>query len=367
MTATNKIDLPDGDATGAPAAAADGTAAHAGTVRKGAADAPRHALAGPKRRWLGLALVVVAILVLASAPFWLAPYPVSMLSRILAFALLVVSVDLLTGYTGLPTLGQVAYFGAGAYTAGLVGVHLTSNAFVQLIAGTLVAAVLALITGVVAVRTKGFVFLMVTLAITELAHQQAQTMDLTGGSNGLSGIPSISLLPNSGPLVLTGYVYWWVLFVFLFGVALAAILVKSPMGRSMRGIRDGEDRMRAIGRRTFVAKLVAFTFAGSLAGMAGTAWTAQARFVSPGDMAFALAAVALLAVVFGGAGTLWGPIAAAIVILIRDEIGAIADGRGGMILGFVFVIAVFLLPRGIAGIRRKRAAVGPTPVAGEES
>jgi branched-chain amino acid transport system permease protein len=191
-------------------------------------------------------------------------------------------------------------------------------------------------------------------------------MEITGGSNGLSGIPGISILPGGESLGLAGYLYWWVLFVFVLGVTLALVLVKSPMGRSMRGIRDGEERMRAIGRRTFAVKLVAFTFAGSLAGMAGTAWTAQARFVSPGDMAFALAAIALLSVVFGGAGTLWGPVlAAAIVILIRDEIGAVADGRGGLILGVVFVAAVFLLPRGIAGLARRRKTVGPTPVAGQ--
>lgn len=319
------------------------------------------------RRWLGLVLVVVALAVLVSLPFWMPPYPVGLASRILAFALLVVSVDLLTGYTGLPTLGQVAYFGAGAYVAGLVGLHVSTNAFVQLIAGTLAAAVLALITGLVAVRTKGFVFLMVTLAIAELAHKQAEAMPLTGGSNGLS-TPAITLLPGGEPIRLAGLVYFWVLFVFVLGVVLAYILVKSPMGRSMRGIRDGEGRMRAIGRRTYMVKLVAFTFAGSLAGMAGTAWTAQARFVSPGDMAFALAAIALLSVVLGGAGTIWGPIiAAALVLIIRDYVGTFVDGRGATILGIVFVLAVFLLPRGIAGLarRRNRARAGGTPVAGE--
>lgn len=319
-------------------------------------------------RWLGPVLAVVALALLASVPFWMAPYPVTLMSRILAFALLVVSVDLLTGYTGLPSLGQVAYFGAGAYTAGLVGIYWTNSALVQLVAGTLVAAVLALVTGAVAVRTKGFVFLMVTLAIAELAHKQAETMALLGGSNGLSGIPSIAILPGGEPLRLAGLVYFWVLFVFVLGVILAVILVRSPMGRSMRGIRDGEGRMRAIGRRTYLVKLVAYTFAGSLAGMAGTAWTAQARFVSPGDMAFALAAIALLAVVFGGAGTIWGPIiAAAIVIVIRDYVGTLAQGRGGTILGIVFVVAVFLLPRGIAGLRRRNRALGAVPVAGEES
>lgn len=319
-------------------------------------------------RWLGAVLVVVALVVLASMPFWMAPYPIQLMSRILAFALLVVSVDLLTGYTGLPTLGAVAYFGAGAYTAGLIGIHVTTNAFVQLIAGTLVAALLALVTGAVAVRTKGFVFLMVTLAIAELAHKQAEAMPLTGGSNGLSGIPAISIMPGGPSLRLAGLVYFWVLFVFVLGVALAWILVKSPMGRSMRGIRDDEPRMRAIGRRTYMVKLVAYTFAGSLAGMAGTAWTAQARFVSPGDMAFSLAAIALLSVVLGGAGTIWGPIiAAAVVIIIRDYIGTFVDGRGGTILGIVFVVAVFLLPRGVAGLARKRnrARAEGNPVAGE--
>lgn len=320
------------------------------------------------RRWLGLALAVVALAVLASMPFWMAPYPITLMSRILAFALLVVSVDLLTGYTGLPTLGQVAYFGAGAYTAGLIGIHVTNNAFVQLVAGTLVAAILALITGAVAVRTKGFVFLMVTLAIAELAHKQAETMGLLGGSNGLSGIPAIAIVPGGQPLRLAGLIYFWVLFVFVLGVVLSLTLVHSPLGRSMRGIRDGEARMRAIGRRTYLVKLVAYTFAGSLAGMAGTAWVAQARFVSPGDMAFSLAAIALLSVVFGGAGTIWGPIvAAAIVIVIRDYVGTLADGRGGTILGVVFVLAVFFLPRGIAGLRRRNRAVAAAPVAGEES
>ncbi|NNG18114.1 branched-chain amino acid ABC transporter permease [Naumannella sp. ID2617S] len=315
--------------------------------------------------WLGPVLLLVGLIVLISVPFWLAPYPVQVLSKILCFALVVVSVDLLTGYTGLPTLGQVAYFGAGAYTAGLVGIHLTTNVFIQLIAGTLVAAVMALVTGAVAVRTTGFVFLMVTLAITELAHKQADAAkDLTGGSNGLSGIPAFTFLPGGDPIRLPGLVYFWVLVVFLIGIGLSVLLVRSPMGRSMRGVRDGEGRMRAIGRRTYVVKLVAFTFAGSLAGMAGTAWTAQTRFVSPGDMAFSLSAIALLAAILGGQGTIWGPIiGAAIVMFVRDYIGPMADGRTYLILGLLFVIAVFALPRGIAGLVRRRT---PAPkVAGE--
>lgn len=296
--------------------------------------------------------VGLVILVLVSLPLFLAPYPIGLAGRILAFALLVVSVDLLTGVTGMPTLGQVAYFGAGAYTAGLVGIHLTDNAVVQLALGTGVAALVALVTGAVAVRTSGIVFLMVTLAIGELAHQLADSWALVGASNGLAGIPAITVLPGGEPLQLAGFIYWWVLAVFLVGMAVAWLVVSSPLGRSMKGVRDGEQRLRALGQQTYPVKLLAYVVAGALAGAAGTAWAAQTRFVSPGDLGFDIAAFALLSVVLGGAGTLWGPvIGAAVVILVRDWLASYVDGRGALMLGVLFVVAVYTLPRGIAGAR----------------
>jgi len=296
--------------------------------------------------------VGLVILVLASLPLFLAPYPIGLAGRILAFALLVVSVDLLTGVTGMPTLGQVAYFGAGAYTAGLVGIHVTDNAVVQLAMGTVVAALVALVTGAVAVRTSGIVFLMVTLAIGELAHQLVDSWALVGASNGLAGIPAITVLPGGEPLLLAGFLYWWVLAVFLLGMLVAWLVVASPLGRSMKGVRDGEQRLRALGQQTYPVKLLAYVVAGALAGAAGTAWAAQTRFVSPGDLGFDIAAFALLSVVLGGAGTLWGPvIGAAVVILVRDWLASYVDGRGALMLGLLFVIAVYTLPRGIAGAR----------------
>lgn len=300
----------------------------------------------------------LVLLLLAALPLFLAPYPIGLAGRILAFALLVVSVDLLTGVTGMPTLGQVAYFGAGAYTAGLVGIHFSDNGFVQLAAGVGVAAVLALVTGAVAVRTSGIVFLMVTLAIGELVHKVADSLTLVGASNGLAGIPAITVLPGGDPLLLAGFVYWWVLGVFVVGLLVAYLVVKSPLGRSMRGVRDGEKRLHAIGQQTYPVKLAAYVVAGALAGAAGTAWVAQTRFFSPGDLGFDVAAFALLSVVLGGAGTLWGPaIGAAVVVLVRDWLSTYVDGKGALMLGILFVIAVYTLPRGIAGARWKRKPV----------
>ena len=317
-------------------------------------DAAERPARPPRKRAVARLVVAVAVVVLACLPLLLGTYPIGMAGRILAFALLVVSVDLLTGVTGLPTLGQVAYFGAGAYTAGLVGIHLTSSAVVQLLAAVVVAALVALFTGAVAVRTSGIVFLMVTLAIGELAHRLVGSWPAVGGSNGLAGIPAISILPGGAPLTIAGLVYWWVLAVFLVGVLVAYTLLRSPLGRSMRGVRDGEQRLRALGQRTYPVKLLAYVAAGALAGGAGAAWSAQTRFISPGDLGFDVAAFALLSVVLGGAGTLWGPIiGAAVVILVRDWLATFVDGRGALMLGIVFVLAVYLLPRGIAGVRRR--------------
>jgi branched-chain amino acid transport system permease protein len=304
------------------------------------------------------ASAALIIIVLASLPLFLAPYPISLAGRILAFALLVVSVDLLTGLTGLPSLGQIAYFGVGAYTAGLVGVHYTDNVFVQLLAGVALAALVALVTGAFVVRTSGIVFLMVTLAVGELTHKLADGLDLVGGTNGLVGIPPVTLLPGGEPLVLAGVTYWWVLAVFLLGFGAAITLSRSPLGRSMRGVREAEPRMASIGQRTYAVKLVAFVLAGSIAGAAGTAWTMQTRFISPGDLAFSVSAIALLSVILGGAGTLWGPvIGATIVILVRDYVSGFVSGHGDLMLGVLFVVAVYALPRGIAG-QRFLGAVG---------
>lgn len=298
-------------------------------------------------------LVVGVVALLCALPLLMTAYPVSLAARILAFALLVVSVDLLTGLTGLPSLGQVAYFGVGAYSAGLVGIHWTTSLPVQLAVGVVAAAVVALVTGAMAVRTSGIVFLMVTLAIGELAHRAADGLSFVGASNGLAGIPVPTLLPGGEPLLLVAFTYWWTLLVFGAGLGIAITVSRSPLGRSMRAVRESPSRVAAIGQTAYSVKLFAFVLAGALAGAAGTAFTAQTRFVAPGDLAFSVSAIALLSVVLGGAGTLWGPVlGATVVILIRDWVSGYAAGHAELMLGVLFVLAVFLLPRGLAGIRR---------------
>ncbi|MGH3588012.1 MAG: branched-chain amino acid ABC transporter permease, partial [Pseudonocardia sp.] len=260
----------------------------------------------------------------------------------------------LVGVTGLPSLGHAAYFGSGAYAAGWVSINVTAEAPVPLLAGAVVGAVAAALTGWITVRSAGVFFLMLTLAIGETVHQLANTWDsVTGGANGLIGVPSVRIAGT--PLTNAGFVHWYVLAVFLLGFALVWLVARSPFGAALRGIRDNEPRMRAIGYPTALYKYAVFVFAGGVAGLAGSLLAAQARFVALPDIGFLTAAFALLAVVIGGAGSLWGAcLGAALVILIRDALGPSLGGHGTLVLGAVFVLVVYLLPRGAAGIRLRR-------------
>jgi branched-chain amino acid transport system permease protein len=160
-------------------------------------------------------LVAAAVLVvLAAAPLFLAPFATTTLTRILVFALFAVSLDLLVGVTGLPSLGHAAYFGSGAYAAGWVSINVTAEAPVPLLVGAAVGAVAAALTGWITVRTGGVFFLMLTLAIGETVQQVANTWEsVTGGANGLTGVPAVRV--GGAPLANAGFVYWYVLAVFV--------------------------------------------------------------------------------------------------------------------------------------------------------
>lgn len=294
--------------------------------------------------------VLVLLLVLAAVPLFVAPFTANTLSRILIFALFAVSLDLLVGITGLPSLGHAAYFGVGAYTAGLVSIHWTSAAPVPVLLGAGAGALAAAATGWLAVRSGGVYFLMLTLAIGELVHQLAQSLSgVTGGSNGLFGIPAVRI--GGEPLTLAGYVYWYVLVVAALGFVGLWLVAHSPFGATLRGIRDNEPRMRSLGYSPFRHKFLAFAIAGGFAGLAGGLYAALVRIVNPSDAGFTTSALILLAVVLGGAGTLWGPVlGAAVVVLVRDTFGPTLDGHGPLLLGVVFVVAVYVLPRGFAGL-----------------
>jgi branched-chain amino acid transport system permease protein len=286
------------------------------------------------------------------------------------------SINLLTGVTGLPALGQAAYFGVGAYGAALLARSVTPVGVVQVPVAALAGAAFAALTGLIVVRARGVTFLMLTFAVGELTYSAAFELDrVTGGSDGRSAPPVVPVwgMPE---LRLDGLVYLWILAVFLVLYAGVAALVRSPFGLALRGIRDNEGRLAATGYPVQRYLLAGYTLAGGLAGAAGALWVSAQRFVSPSDIGFGVSALALIAVVLGGMGSMWGAVAGmALVVLFRDYLGGeltgSLSGRGALLLGLVFVLAVYLLPKGLAGLytrlrpgaRTPRAAAGTSGVA----
>lgn len=326
----------------------------------------------PTRGWgafharSGLIAGAVLILLLA-APWVLDQYTISIGSRILVMALLTVSVSFLTGIAGLPTLGQAAFFGIGGYTAALLSLAGFQLGPLHVLAGLVVGVVVALITGSVVVRSRGVTFLMLTFAVGELFHSAAQMWrDVTGGTDGLPGIPPVVPLPGMAALTNDGLIFYYVLAVFVPLFLLTEVVVRSPFGLALRSIRDNEARMRATGYPVNYYLLAGYAMAGGLAGASGALWVAVLRYVSPGDLGFSMAAFALLAAVIGGLGSMWGACAgAALVIVVRDYIGgehisvAGYTVTGPLLLGVLFIVVVYLLPRGVAGIRTQLGSRTP--------
>ncbi|MGH2603681.1 MAG: branched-chain amino acid ABC transporter permease, partial [Dehalococcoidia bacterium] len=288
------------------------------------------------RRVLGI-VTLTALLVVP----WVADnYTISMVSRSLIFGLLALSVNLLAGVTGLPSLGQAAYFGVGAYTAAILARTTTDVGVLQIALATLFAAVAAAVTGAGALRARGTPFLMVSFAIGELGYQAAgQWRTVTNGTDGLSSIPAVVPFWGMPALEQDALVYYYVLAAFLVLFGGVTLLAQSPFGLALRGMRDNEARMRAAGYPVGRYLLVAYCVAGALAGAAGALWVSVQQFVSPSDIGFEVSALALLAVTIGGMGSMWGSCAgAALVVFTRDELGGRDPfvGRGLLLLGLLF-------------------------------
>jgi branched-chain amino acid transport system permease protein len=305
----------------------------------------------------GLAVRVGAVALLALAPLVLDHYRTFLLTEILIFGLFAASLDLLLGYSGLPSLGHAAFYGVGGYAAGLLAQHYTSNAFAQLGVAAAAAAGVAVVAGVFAVRSRGVYFLMLTLAFGQLLWVLALNWtSLTGGSNGLYGLPVPTLAGKSTWLASGDHFYWYVLGAFLVGYAALRTVVGSPFGRTLAGIRGNEERMSSLGYNVPLYKLAVFMFAGAVAGFAGALTCQQARYFSPDQMSFSVSAVAVVVIVIGGQRTLVGAVlGTAFYYIVSDQLSGVLSSHWQLALGVVFVLVVYLLPGGlVAGGRRLR-------------
>lgn len=303
--------------------------------------------------WRQAAPLLVLLVLLIALPGMLDAYSITLAGSALALGLLAVSVTILTGYAGLPTLGQTAPFAVGAYaTANLADAGWTMGP-VQVALSALAAAVFSLATGPAVIRARGTTVLMITLAIGELSSAVInQFKSVTGGADGLVGFPSTQALWGGEGMSEESQVYNYALVVAVVAVAVTLLVLRSPAGKLLTGTRSAEARMRASGHPVGRYLLVAHVCAGALAGVGGSLMVTVQQYLSPADVGFEIAAFALLAVVIGGSTSVIGALlGAGLIVATRDWVASSWPGHGPLLLGALFVAAVYLLPRGLAGLR----------------
>ena len=316
---------------------------------------------GATKRALAWAAIAAVALALLTFPYWSSAWESSrfattVLRDMLVYATFALSLDLLIGRAGMPSLGHAAFFGAGAYAAGIAGQRLgTEQLAVTLGAAVLVAAVLALVIGALVVRSTGIFFLMLTLAFAQMVFAVAfQWTDVTGGSNGFPGVrrPAVGELDLAAP----DRMYMLVVVVFLAVALLLWRIAGSTYGRALVGVRENERRMRALGYDTTRLKLSAFILAGALAGVAGALAAYSTRFVSPSDAGIGTSVTAFVMVLIGGAGTILGPVLGAAVVLYIERILSSSIPYSQTVLGVLFIAFVLLARQGIVGLARRAYA-----------
>jgi branched-chain amino acid transport system permease protein len=302
------------------------------------------------------AALLAAWLVLLTFPQWSQAWESSrfasgIIRQILIFAIFASSLNLLVGYAGMPSLGHAAFFGGGAYAAAIAAQRLsTDQLLVTMVAAIVASSLLALVVGSLAVRAVGVFFLMLTLALAQMVFALAyQAADLTGGSNGFSGVHRPTLLGLD--FAAANDLYVLVSVIFLGVVLLLWRITTSAYGRALVGLRENERRMRALGYDTRTLKLSAFVLAGAVAGVAGALSSYEFRFVSPNDVALGTSVTGFVMVLIGGAGTLLGPVVgAAVVLLIERALPSAVPAQ--IVLGTLFILFVVFARQGILGAAR---------------
>jgi branched-chain amino acid transport system permease protein len=318
-------------------------------------------LAAMPRLWR-LVAVLGGLLVALALPWFIYP-PVAM--DIIAWGLFAVALDLLLGFTGLLSFGHAAFWGSAAYTAGTIAIKTGAPFPVAVIGAAVVAMVLAVPIGLLAVRSTGIYFAMVTLAFAQMVYFVAnQWSSVTGGENGLQGIPKdLFGMDLSDPF----YFYYAGLPIALIGLVIAWRVVHSPFGRVLVAIRENPARARSLGFGVDRYKVMIFVISAGLSGLAGGLYAISHGFASLQDVYWTTSGKVVIMTVLGGIGTLWGStIGAALIVEVEDyvatsgiHVGPVNITGPGLITGLIFVGVVLLFRRGVWGtvahlLRRRR-------------
>jgi len=295
--------------------------------------------------------VEIAFWLAALLPFVLTPDYLVLASQVAIAGLFALSLDLILGFSGIISLGHAAYFGVGAYTAGLLSVWGWGEPLTGLLISGLAAGLLGYVTSFVIVRFRHLALIMITLGVCLLLQEAANSAEwLTGGFNGLQGVNTWPILQKFD-FDLYGYTAYGYSLAVLFVVFLAARrLVHSPFGLVLRGIRENGARMPAIGAPVYGHMRTIYTIGAMIAGLAGALLTQTTDTVSLEALGFQRSADVVVMLIIGGAGRLYGGLIGAIVYMVaRDRFSGLNPQYWYFWIGLLLIAVVMLLPNGILG------------------
>ncbi len=315
------------------------------------------------------ALVAILLIALFAAallvPFVGGSYAIKFTTRVLVLAIFVISLDFLIGITGLVSFGHAMFFGLGAYSLYFISpLAEAANALIAFPAAVVIVGIAAAIIGAVCVLTRGFYFIMVTLAFGQMLFSLFQTSRIAGGSDGayINVKPEVVLFGTTLLDFDRRTVFYYFCLAALAVVYLGTLaLARTPFGQTLQAIRWNEERAGALGFNTYAHKLLSFIFAGAIAGLAGVLFATIDGYVAPELFGWRQSGVAIMMVVLGGAGTLFGPILGALLYSVIEEVlktgswvGPIAN-HWSLALGLILIGAVLAWPKGFAGLFEPRA------------
>jgi branched-chain amino acid transport system permease protein len=272
------------------------------------------------------------------------------MTRFLIYAIFAMSYNIAFGYGGLLSLGHAAFFGTGGYVVGLLTLHTGINLFwINFPLGIVIAAAVAAIFGLIALRARGIYFLLVTFALGQLLFSLAWNIDWmnTFGMQGITGLSRPSFGFSDFYISDTQF-YYMVLGFFLLSLILIYRLINSTFGLSLIGIREDEARMAAVGYNTWLHRYIAFIISGAFGGMAGVLFAYYNYMISPSHLGVATSFMPMVMAIIGGQGTILGPvIGAAVIIFVEHFVSMVMPARWPLVLGCLFVVSIMFARQGI--------------------
>ena len=295
------------------------------------------------------AALLLLLAVLAVIPLYGDVFYTRLFTRIMIYAIAALSLDLILGYGDMVSLGHAAFLGVGAYTVGILSIWGIQSAFLSWPLAILVSMLIALVIGVISLRTRGVSFIMITLAFAQMLYYCFISLKGYGGSDGMTLAVRNSL---AGLLDISRHssFYYLVLVILILIFFAGHRLVHSRFGMAIQGIRDNERRMRLLGFPTFRYKLVCFILSAGVAGLAGALMANQNLYVGPALMHWKQSAEVLVMVILGGMKSLAGPILGAVALLLAEEVLSNYTEHWMIILGPLLILVVLYGRNGIYGL-----------------